>query len=433
MTPTSALLDSLAVPLHLRDFAPTRSAALARLASLHPGHYARTRNALDGAVSGLSPYFTHGVLGLREAATQMAHRHALSFDDKLVAEWAWRAFYHHVWRHAADSGRAILRDLRSPPVWPGHYAEALPADIREGRTGVAAVDAAVRVLYATGYLHNHARMWLASYVVHLRKVYWRAGADWLYGHLLDGDLASNHLSWQWVAGTFSIKPYLFNAENVARYAPSGGEAWLSNGTVVDQSYEALEHIARHQGDVGPQPGWHPGVDEPELLTLPPADLLSACRVAQTPALPHIAGRAVVLVHPWAIGSASPDGNADAPLRLGIIHTPAHVAWPWSDLRWGFVLAAMAQTCDLLWVGDLRRLDLRAARSVQMAPVLQPGYDDIVQHMALPPGGCLPLMETPLFPEPDAACNSFSRYYAAVRKGAVSFDTLCTLPRQETLF
>ena len=99
----------------------------------------------------------------------------------------------------------------------------------------------MRGLYATGMLHNHARMWLASYVVHVRKVHWRAGADWLYGHLLDGDLASNHLSWQWVAGTGSAKPYLFNAENVARFAPA---AWHSPGSVIDTSYEALDAWAR---------------------------------------------------------------------------------------------------------------------------------------------------------------------------------------------
>jgi len=81
------------------------------------------------------------------------------------------------------------------------------------------IDRAVHQLYTTGYLHNHARMWLASYIVHLRKVHWRVGADWMVGYLLDGDLASNHLSWQWVAATFSNKPYLFNAENVARYVP----------------------------------------------------------------------------------------------------------------------------------------------------------------------------------------------------------------------
>ena len=57
-----------------------------------------------------------------------------------------------------------------------------------------------------GYVHNHARMWLASVVCHLAGADWRAGAAWFSFHLLDGDLASDTLSWQWVAGTGSHKP-----------------------------------------------------------------------------------------------------------------------------------------------------------------------------------------------------------------------------------
>ena len=95
----------------------------------------------------------------------------------------------------------------------------MPQDVLTGCTGITVIDEAVRTLYRTGYLHNHARMWLASYLVHLRKTDWKAGAMWMYRHLLDGDLASNALSWQWVAGTLTGKPYLFNAENVERYAP----------------------------------------------------------------------------------------------------------------------------------------------------------------------------------------------------------------------
>jgi deoxyribodipyrimidine photo-lyase len=60
-------------------------------------------------------------------------------------------------------------------------------------------------------------MWLASWLVHVRGVQWQAGADWFLEHLLDGDPASNHLSWQWVAGTFSAKPYLFNRENLETF------------------------------------------------------------------------------------------------------------------------------------------------------------------------------------------------------------------------
>jgi len=217
---------------------PTREAALAGLARVQPAAYARTRNHLDGAVTGLSPYFTHGVLTLSEALADVLQREPLAVDHKLVYEFGWREFFRHAWANAGDG---ILQSLHPGPLPDDAYAPVLPDDIRQACTGVPAIDEAVRTLYATGTLHNHARMWLASYVVHLRRVHWRAGADWLVAHLLDGDLASNHLSWQWVAGTGSHKPYLFNAENVARYAPAH---WHSPGTVIDTSYEALDAIAR---------------------------------------------------------------------------------------------------------------------------------------------------------------------------------------------
>jgi deoxyribodipyrimidine photo-lyase len=60
-------------------------------------------------------------------------------------------------------------------------------------------------------------MWTAAYLVHWRRVRWQAGARWFLQHLLDGDPASNNLSWQWVASTFSHKPYFFNRENLERY------------------------------------------------------------------------------------------------------------------------------------------------------------------------------------------------------------------------
>ena len=66
-------------------------------------------------------------------------------------------------------------------------------------------------------MHNHARMYLASYVVHFRRVRWQAGAEWFLTHLLDGNEASNNFSWQWVASTLSQKPYIFNLENVQKY------------------------------------------------------------------------------------------------------------------------------------------------------------------------------------------------------------------------
>ena len=88
------------------------------------------------------------------------------------------------------------------------------------RTGQHWLDTIAKELTQTGYLHNHMRMWMASYLVHYQKLHRKKLADWTYYHFLDGELSSNHLSWQWVASTFSSKPYIFNADNMNRYRPN---------------------------------------------------------------------------------------------------------------------------------------------------------------------------------------------------------------------
>ncbi len=413
ISPTASA-QALGIPAHLQTFEPSTNAALARLQRVAPASYARTRNALDGAVTGLSPYLTHGILGLKEAAASVNRTHPLSFDDKLVFELAWREFFQHVWSAAAMGGDNILDDMHGSLPSAGGYLAELPPDIREGRTGVPAIDAAVRVLYATGYLHNHARMWLASYVVHLRKVHWRAGADWLYGHLLDGDLASNHLSWQWVAGTFSSKPYLFNADNVMKFAPGAArEAWASPGTVIDQTYEALDAIARSHHAAGPERGQHPGVAEPALQSTVSASFMPPAFAEHAQAaIKNIANTAVELIHPWNLSQRSGDG-----LRLGVIHLPAHEAWPWSERRWRFALNAMRQVTDAVWIGDLHQLDLTGAARVSAQATLFPGYREALAAVA-------ELKQAPrLFPEPTMACRSFSKFYGRVQRDGGTFANL----------
>ena len=316
---TTSTVEQLGIPDHLQRFEPTSKAAFERLEAVEPAIYSRTRNALDGAVTGLSPYFTHGILGMKKAADLVNQRYALGFEDKLVFEFGWREFFQHVWRNAAKGGDGILENMHGSLPSTDAYLDTLPQDIREARTGVPAIDSAVRTLYATGYLHNHARMWLASYVVHLRKVHWRAGADWLYGHLLDGDLASNHLSWQWVAGTFSSKPYLFNADNVLKFAPAKArDAWSSPNTVIDQSYEALDVMARSCRAAGPERGKHAGVAEPAVQGTVLASIIPLAQAehAQS-AIKDIANKPVELIHPWNLSPR--EGNA---VRLGVIHLPA---------------------------------------------------------------------------------------------------------------
>jgi deoxyribodipyrimidine photo-lyase len=355
-------------------FEPTVAAAEARLAAVRPGEYARTRNHLEGAVTRLSPYITHGFLSLPRVHSQVQERHGIDDRHKWVFELAWREYFHHVWRHR---GEGIFASLHGGPLPDEAYVRELPADIRRGATGVPVVDRAVRMLYATGWLHNHARLWLASYVVHLRKVHWRAGADWLYGHLLDGDLASNHLSWQWVAGRGSPKPYLFNAGNVARYAPP---EWHSAGTPVDASYDALDRIAR-SGETVPVAG-DEGVDEPPLLSTPPADL----------ALDHDPLPADAwLVHPWALREGPPERVA-----VGAFDAGFHAAWPWSARRWRFVHAGMAGLTT-------RRVWLR-----NPPPSEAHAFEDLHLRGRWCLANAVPVPR--LFADPASCCTSFSQFW-----------------------
>lgn len=199
--------DTLVAPLR-----GGREAALQRLARIQPARYARTRNALDGAVTHLSAYIRHGMLSLAEVRDA-----AMQYDDhaKLINELAWRDYWQRVY---AQIGDGVWRD-REPYKTGWHaadYAATLPDDIAHGTTGLACMDAFVETLVTTGYLHNHARMWLAAYVIHWRRIAWQAGAAWFLRHLLDGDPASNNLSWQWVASTFSHKPYFFTQDTLMR-------------------------------------------------------------------------------------------------------------------------------------------------------------------------------------------------------------------------
>ena len=399
-------------------FEPTPEAARKRLAEVQPGAYARTRNHLDGAVTRLSPYLTHGLLTLREVVAHLRGHHETTLEHKLVQELGWRAWWHHAWRHR---GEAIFSSLHTGPMPENAYARELPADIRQARTGVPVVDESVRTLYGSGYLHNHARMWLASYLVHVRHVHWRTGADWMHAHLLDGDLASNHLSWQWIAGTGSHQPYLFNADNVARYAP---EAWHSFGTAVDASYEALG--ARAAGGRLPSgeragPGaarrereraeaarattaslWAADtatIEEPELSCHRPGPVLPV------PDAQAFAGREVWLVHPWAL-DGPPRELAAGTLVAGLWLEDHHARWPWSRLRWAFVGARMDALTAAQWRGSAAQWRQALAGAAAVRGWLDPHLGALGPALGLAP-------RAPAFAEPEGPCRSFSQFWRAV--------------------
>jgi deoxyribodipyrimidine photo-lyase len=246
-------------------------------------------------------------------------------------------------------------------------------------------------------------------VVHVRKVHWRAGADWLVGHLLDGDLASNHLSWQWVAGTGSRKPYLFNADNVARYAPA---SWHSPGSVIDTSYEALDRMARQAvprsatpppSECGAPPN-SASLTEPHLSAEPPDALGSTA-----PDAAAVAGRDVWLVHPWSLGELPAGLPADT-VVIGVFVADFHQAWPWSERRWRFVGSRMAELATQRWHGDAAAIGtaLAGARSVRSIaePHLAAWLPRWAECEAAPA----------LFPPVDRHCDSFSQWWTRASRG-----------------
>lgn len=218
-----------------------RQAAEKVLHQLEPVRYAKSRNFLTGAVTRLSPYIRYGVLSLAEIRDFIMAQVQPQDATKLLNELGWRDYWQRLY---AKLGNDIWKDQE--PYKTGYaaqkYADALPDDIASGTTGLVCIDSFSRDLQATGYLHNHARMWMAAYIVHWRHIRWQAGAIWFLMHLLDGDPASNNMSWQWVASTFSHKPYFFNRENLERYTEGVycRQCPLYGHCDFEGSYEELE-------------------------------------------------------------------------------------------------------------------------------------------------------------------------------------------------
>ena len=257
-------------------------------------------------------------------------------------------------------------------------------------------------------------MWLASYVVHLRRVHWRAGADWLVAHLLDGDLASNHLSWQWVAGTASRKPYLFNADNVARYAPAD---WHSAGTAVDRSYEALDAIARDaraSAAAEPAASNRDATPEPALQAAPPADL--GVGAPDAAAAERLRGRDVWLVHPWAL-RAVPAGLPEDAAVVGVYPREHHATWPWPEARWRWVDAAMRAVTQERWMCDVDELVRALAGAARVRGVDDPHVTRLLSRVAR-------LEPAPrLFPIVERPCGSFSQWWTRATRGLRSAEAL----------
>jgi deoxyribodipyrimidine photo-lyase len=212
-----------------------RSAALERLKNFRAKNYGR-RNHTDAPNSLLSAYLRHGMLEIVEVANHIRQVATGRERDEFLKQLSWREFFNLV---LEQEGEAVLANLE-PAKYAAKWQNDLPQDLENGETGLPCVDAWVEKLVQTGYLHNHERLWFAAYTVHFRKTDWKAGFLFFRQHLLDGDIASNALSWQWVASTFSSKPYFMNKDNIQKFS---GNQWCAGCTAwcpFDRSYVKLE-------------------------------------------------------------------------------------------------------------------------------------------------------------------------------------------------
>ena len=211
-------------PLFPTDY----SSIMQRVDAVDPIKYAKTRNFIHGDVTYLSAYIARGVISVRQMMEVVLQKGYKPYAiEKFLQELAWREYYQRVWQVKKED---IFSDLKQEQ--PQFLHHQIPAAVVHAATGIQILDNQINAFYTTGYLHNHIRMYLASIVCNNAKSHWLAPARWMYYHLLDGDLASNSCSWQWVAGSFSSKKYYCNQENINKYTSTSQQQ-----TFLDHSYE----------------------------------------------------------------------------------------------------------------------------------------------------------------------------------------------------
>jgi deoxyribodipyrimidine photo-lyase len=184
-----------------------------KIEAIEPVSYSKNRNYIDGAVSKLSPYISRGVISTKEILNSLLQR---GFNpnkiEKFIQELAWRDYWQQIWIEKQD---LINSDLKNNQLKVDNHQ--IPKAIVEGNCSIEAIDNAIKEFYDTGYIHNHVRMYIAAISCNNAKSHWKAPAQWMYYHLLDGDWASNALSWQWVCGANSNKLYFANQDNINKY------------------------------------------------------------------------------------------------------------------------------------------------------------------------------------------------------------------------
>lgn len=223
----------------------SRFCALDRLTTFMPrvNDYAQKRNYDLGvgqhtAVSQLSPFIRLRLLLESEVAGALPEDSNDNGVQKFKQEVYWRTYWKgwleqrpQVWFDYSNFDQSFIDSDSS--AWP---------QVLSYSTGIGCFDHWTRELVETGYLHNHARMWYASIWIFTLRLNWQSGANFFMQHLLDGDAASNTLSWRWVAGLHTQgKHYLARADNIQRYTE---ERFYPKGQ-LNESADPIEETAQY--------------------------------------------------------------------------------------------------------------------------------------------------------------------------------------------
>jgi deoxyribodipyrimidine photo-lyase len=239
---------------------PGEAGAAARLAAfLDEGldGYAARRN-LPGAAwgtSGLSPHLHLGEVSPRQVWHAARARGGRGLDT-FLKELLWREFSHHLLWHRQELPEAPLRAEFA--AFPWRRDPALLRAWQRGRTGYPIVDAGMRQLWQTGWMHNRVRMIAASFLVKHLLQPWQDGEAWFWDTLVDADLAANAASWQWVAGCGADAAPYFRVFNPVlqgeKFDPDGGyvRRWCPEiarlpDRWVHRPHEAPEMVLRGAG------------------------------------------------------------------------------------------------------------------------------------------------------------------------------------------
>ena len=228
-----------------------RQSGLDRLRSFLPqagNLYSSGRNYDHGPenrknVSCLSPWIRHRLVLEKEVLSETLSCHSVRNAEKFIQEVFWRTYFkgwleHHptVWSQYCKGVADAFDDMDQSSDFRSRYNEAV-----SGQTGIDCFDTWAQELVETGYLHNHSRMWFASIWIFTLELPWQLGADFFYRHLLDGDPASNTLSWRWVAGLHTKgKNYIARRANIERYT-GGRFSPIGLNENAAPLYESTEH------------------------------------------------------------------------------------------------------------------------------------------------------------------------------------------------